>query len=295
MSNEELVKKVQQGINPGDNMEQLYIQNDGLIRKMAKKYSFMSDIDDLMQEAYFGLCEAAKRYEDTAGVLFMSYATFWIKQSMRRYLENNGRTVRIPSGLNSKILDYKKIVLDYGIQLGRKPTDREICLYLGISEKTLTEIKKSAYQYDNIQSLDEYIPEADDLSLEECVPDPSVDIGNEVIDRMINNSLHNELWQIVEDNVSPEENTVIVARFKQDMTLDAIGQSIGKSRDMARQIEAKALRKLRRSRITRQLEEKFEVNYARCYRGSLTGFKNTWNSIVEDIAIKNLECMRGEA
>lgn len=76
------------------------------------------------------------------------------------------------------------------------------------------------------------------------------------------------------------------------MSLEATGQLIGKSRDMARNIEAQALRKLRLARIRRQLEEKFEINYARAYSGSLTRFKNRWTSIVEEIAIRNIDEIR---
>ncbi len=288
MSNEELVKQIQQGINSSDNMEQLYQQNYSLIRIIARKYAFNDDMDDLLQEAYFGLYEAVQRYEDTAGVLFMSYATFWIKQAIRRYIENNGRIIRIPSGLYSKILDYKKVVSTYSSQLGRKPSDSEICRHLGINEKALIEIKKAIYQYDNMQSLDDFIPEAGDMLLEDCIPDPSVDIGNDVVNRMIESNLHNELWQIVKDNTSPEENTVIITRYRKNMSLEATGQTIGKSKDMVRSLEAKAFRKLRLNKVKRILEEKFEVNYARAYRGSLGSFNNTWNSVVEDIVIKNM-------
>jgi transcriptional regulator with XRE-family HTH domain len=121
-----------------------------------------------------------------------------------------------------------------------------------------------------------------------------IDIENIVIERMLENSRQTELWRIVRDNVTEEENTVISARYRNNLSHEVIGQYLGKSREMARQIEAKALRKLRRSRITRQLEERFEVNYARAYRGSLGSFNYTWNSIVENIAIRNLDALSNE-
>jgi RNA polymerase primary sigma factor len=291
MSNEELVKQIQKGINSVNNMELLYQQNDGYSRKIAKKYCFMDDISDLMQEAYFGLYEAVNRYEDTAGVLFMTYAAYWIKQSIIRYLESNGRTVRIPSGLNAKMLRYKKVITAYELQLGRKPTDYELCRHLGVDNNILTALRKAIYQFGNIKSLNEPLQgsEDDSILLGDGVPDLNTNIEKDTIDRMIDNRIHSELWQIVEHNTTPEENSVIQARYIQSMTLEATGQSIGQSREKARQIEARALRKLRLPRIRRKLEEKFEMNYARGYRGSITNFKYTGTSITEYIALCNLE------
>lgn len=289
MSNEELVKEIQKGINPGDNMELLYQQNDGYIRKIARRYAFLDDMDDLMQEAYFGLYEAVQRYEDTAGVLFMTYAAFWIRQSIIRYLENNGRTVRIPSGCKTKLLQYKKVVTAYQMELGRKPTDYELCRYLRVSSTVLKAIRKAIYQYDNMQSLDEPLPGTEDILLGEGVPDQHTNVENDTINSMMENRIHSELWQIVKQNTSTEENAVIQARYIKSMSLEATGQFIGQTRDRARNIEAKALMKLRRPRVTRLLKEKFEVNCAWCYRGSFNSFKYTGSSIVEDIALRNLE------
>jgi RNA polymerase primary sigma factor len=288
MSNEEIVKQIQQGINPGDNMDKLYRQNYGMICNIARRYAFMDELDDLLQEAYFGLYEAVKRYEDTAGVLFMSYASYWIKQSIQRYIENNGRCIRIPVAMQNNINKYKKVIAAFQVTQGRKPTDRELCACIGISKHALEEINKTV-DSDKIQSLDDYLPGSEDITLCDTVPDTDTDIENSVVDRMIEQSRKAELWEIVRDNVTLEENEVINARFLKNMTLEQTGALISKSRDMVRQIEAKALRKLRRSRITRQLEERFEVNYARAYRGSLGSFNYTWNSIVEEIALRNLE------
>ena len=291
MSNEELVKQIQKGNNQTDNMEQLYKQNEGYIRKIAYKYSYTKeDREDLLQEAYFGLYEAVQRYEDTAGVLFMSYAAYWIRQAITRYLENNGRTVRMPSHLYNKIIRYKKLISAYEMQLRRKPTDRELRGHLGVRQEALERIKKAYHEYYSIGSLDELIPGTDgDMQLSEIIADPNTDVENSVIDGMMEKSKRTELWGIVKDNVTPEQNKVIECRYKGNMTLEATGQLIGKTRDIARNLEGQALRKLRLSRISRRLEEKFEVNISRGYRGSFSHFKNTGYSIVEDIAIRNLE------
>jgi len=290
MSNEELVKQIQQGINQADNLEQLYKQNKNYIYKIASRYAHADEIEDLMQEAYFGLYEAVQRYEDTAGILFMTYASYWIRQAIKRYLENNGRAIRLSNDMYNKIMRYNWLVSAYEMQLGRRPTDREVRRHLGISQKALDIIKKAYHDFYNIKSLDEIVPGTDDdMQLNEVIADKNTDIENSVIDKMIEESKRTELWQIVKDNVTPEQNTVITARYRKNMTLEATGQLIGKSRDMARQIEANALKKLRLPRIRRLLQEKFEINYARVYRGSLSDFRHKWSSIVEDIAIKNLD------
>lgn len=279
---------IQQGIDPGDSIERLYQQNYRLIFQIVRKYSYRDEMDDLLQEAYFGLYEAVKRYESTAGVKFMSYATYWIRQSIQRYLENNGRCIRIPVAMQSNIRKYHRVMEAFEQEVGRNPTDRELCHYLSISKKSLEEVKKAVFS-DRVQSLDEYLPGTEDMELSETVRDYSIDMENDVVDGMIERSKRTELWHIVRDNVTESENIVISARFRSDMSLEAAGQMIGISRDRVRQLEASGLRKLRRSRITRLLKEKFEINYARGYHGGLSNFRYTGTSIVESIVIKNLE------
>ena len=293
MSNEELVKQIQQGINQTDNIEKLYQQNRGYIFKIASRYSHVCDIEDLMQEAYFGLYEAVQRYENTAGVLFMSYAAYWIRQSIARYLENNGLTVRIPSHTYNKVIRYKRLISAYEMQLGRKPTDREFRGHLEVSQQVLESVKKAYHEFYNMGSLDKVIPGIEsELKLSETIADSDVDIENSVVDSMIEGSKRTELWEIVKVNTTPAENKVIRARYIKSMSLEATGQSIGQTRDRVRNIEAKALRKLRHPSVRRKLEEKFEVNYAKAYRGSVSSFKNTGTSITEYIALCNLELER---
>mgnify|MGYP004537000591 CR=1 FL=1 len=113
MSNEEIVQEIQNGINVTENMELLYRQNTPLIRKFIKPYSHYENIEDLEQESYFGLFEAAKNYDPNKEAKFITYARFWIVQAVYRYIQCNIPAVRIPSGLNGKINRYKKYVNKY--------------------------------------------------------------------------------------------------------------------------------------------------------------------------------------
>ena len=106
MTNEQLVAQIQGGLDVKENMQQLYLQNKGMIYRMVKKYrniDKMTDIDDLMQQAYLGLVEAVDRYEPEKGVLFLSYATYWIVQSVKRYLEQCGRVMYLPAHTQEKV------------------------------------------------------------------------------------------------------------------------------------------------------------------------------------------------
>lgn len=291
MTNEELVKLIQSDINQTDNLKQLYVQNERFIHMFARRYAHnQDDIDDLMQEGYFGLCEAVKRYEDTAGVLFMSYAKFWIKQAMIKYLRNNGRTIRMAAWLHDKIIQYKKLLSTFEMEKGRKPTDEEICYCMDISQEKLDTIKQ-AYHNDSMQSLDAIIPgsENEDLTFGDTVRDKSVNVEDTIVDDMMEQNVKTNFWRIIGENVNEQENDVLIMRYCDNMTLAAAGKKRNLTRARMRQIEATALKKLRRARVRRLLSEEFEVNYAREYRGGLTRFKNTWSSITEEIAIRAIE------
>lgn len=288
MSNEDIVKLIQKGINTQENLGMLYLNNERYIRKIAMHYDFLTDIDDLMQEGYFGLTEAVNRYEDTAGVKFMTYARFWIRRAMKRYIETYCKTVSIPKNLQSDIYRYKKIISVYQKTYGRKPTDQELCSFLNLTYNALEKLKRVIHTFEDIESLESQIPGSDDLVLGDAVAD-GTDLENDIIDKMMDKRLKSELWQIVKENTSENENQVLKLRFKDDMTLQAIGNELGVTREWVRQIEAKAIRKLRLSRVTRQLKEKYEINYATAYRSSYAAWKNEWESAPERIAIRNIE------
>ena len=109
MDNEQLVARIRAGVDTADNMLILYEQNHGFIHKMALKYSGYAEIEDLKQEAYIGLCAAVEHYDEDKGVAFISYAGFWIKQTMQRYIDNCGGVVRLPVHAREWIAKYKKI------------------------------------------------------------------------------------------------------------------------------------------------------------------------------------------
>lgn len=286
MSNEELVEQIRKGINTSDNMGQLYEQNKGMICKIARRYSSRADIEDLMQEAYFGLYEAVKRYESAAEVKFMSYATYWILQSIQRYVENNASSIRIPVHAQVLYGKYSKVVECFKEKHKRKPTDQEASRLLETSITVIQSMKKALYEVGNIDSLDQSIGgENDDILLSDSVVG-LIGIENDIVDQIIEEDKKNSLWGIVEENTSELENQVIVSRYKNDLTLEATGKEIGVSRERVRQMESKALKKLRTSRVKRTIAERYEIAMVEAYRGSVGSFKRTWTSATERAALK---------
>ena len=133
MNNEEIVSEIRAGRSVSENMEILYTRNLPLIKKFIKPYTAYECETDLLQESYFGLWEAVQHYETSANVRFMTYAEYWIRQSVQRYLEKCGSMVRIPGHTRQKIARYKKTVQELEQELGRVPTDNEIADKMRVS------------------------------------------------------------------------------------------------------------------------------------------------------------------
>lgn len=141
MTNEQLVKEIRNGYSVTENMRLLYESNLPLIKRYIKKYVAYENMEDLLQEAYFGLWEAVKHYETFENALFMSYASFWIKQAAQRYIENCGPTGRIPAHRNQMIIRYKKTIQGLKHEFSRIPTDKEIADTMRVPVEVIPEIK----------------------------------------------------------------------------------------------------------------------------------------------------------
>ena len=246
MSNEELVKEIQSGINPQENMAQLYFQNIGLLRNICLKFAHNEEMEDLLQEAFFGLYEAVNHYESGSDVLFMTYAPYWIRQRLRFYTINNGHLIRIPMHALEKV---KLDVCSLDCPAGEE------------GEETLC---------DFIQA---------DLSVE-----------NDVCDKLYENYTKNELWGIVEQYTSTLERNVLIDRFKNNLSYREIGIAYNISGAKVRDIEHKALRRMKIGKIKRELLQKFDIVDCGMYRSGLKKFTKHENiSTVEYIAIRRAE------
>lgn len=289
VSNEELVNNIQNGIEPTKNMELLYLNNKGFIYSIAKRYSSYCDIDDLMQEAYFGLYEAVEKYEDAGEAKFVTYARYWIVQAIQRYIENTCRTVRVPVYMQQLNNQYKKKVNVFKCEYNRDPTDKEASRMLDCNVSTIKNMRKQMYEIDGMDSLDRSInDDGDNMVLSDSVIG-SNGIENDILDRFIEKDKKNSLWGIVEANTNERENRVIVDRYKYNKTLDTLGGELGVSRERIRQIEKIAMKKLRTVRVKRILSERYEIALQVAYKGGINRFHNTWSSATERAAIKLYE------
>lgn len=285
MSNEELVEKIRNGYSVTENMQMLYEQNLPLLRKFIKPYIHYESEEDLLQECYFGLWEAVRHYESSENVLFMTYARYWIHQSVQRYLESCGSIIRRSAGFRQKIARYKKTIREFEQEQGRTPTDTEIAAHTNLKESEIQEIKIAIQ---GVANLDSPLKADDELTLSDTVAD-DFSLENVIIDKIYDEYQQNTVWAIVARYTDSKQRQVIEEHYREGKTLSQIARESGISLERVRQYKAAGLRKLRRGKAERELREKLEIVDAAAYRSGFTKFKEHGDSIVEYLAVRKAE------
>lgn len=285
MDNEQLVARINAGIDTADNMLLLYQQNKGLIYTIAKKYSGLAELDDLAQEGYIGLCEAVSHYDNAAGVKFSSYAGTVIRRHMQRYIHGNS-AVSMSEHMSTLVYEYNRLRNAFIARYDRKPTDREICHYLELSGKQLALLKKAA-QMSHTASLDMPIGEEDGKATLCDTLKADYDTEQEVLERVQQEQLKETIWKAV-DSLPERQADIIRKRYAEGKTLQETGESIGITRERVRQEEYKAFRALRNPRRFERLHSFADsMIYSRALRGNgVERFNTTWTSSTEDVALK---------
>lgn len=284
MTNEELVEKIQNRIDVQENMGILYEQNKPIIFKIVKPYSKIIDIEDLMQEAYFGLYNAALKFDIKSEYKFLTYARYSILGKVNRYCKNTGKMKRLPVNLLEQISKYYKFIKDYEENNNEKPSDDEIIQHLKISKKRLNELKRYIVE-DNVNSLNDQIGE--DYTLENVIADEHM-IEQEICDKMMNQQLKNELWNEV-DKLPIRTSQIIKSRYKENKSRIFLASKENISPSRIEQIEYQGLKELSENKKVRELAQNYYYDTSIAYRGNFKSFKESGCSVVERMVIKKVD------
>ena len=224
-----------------------------LVVSVAKRYAGRGlPFLDLIQEGNLGLMKAAEKFEPERGFKFSTYATWWIRQSITRAIADQGRTIRIPVHLVESINRVKKTAGDLLRKNGLEPTVEEIAVRLDMEPARVRELLQLAQ--DPI-SLETPVGEEEDAHLEDFIQDEEAGVPVDEAGRQL---LRRELFSVLK-SLTPREERVIALRFGLEdgraRTLEELGKEFNVTRERVRQIEAKALRKLRHPSRAKRLRD----------------------------------------
>src|SRR5580700_1658209 len=244
----ELAARIKRG--DGEARALMIKANLRLVVKIAHDYAnFGLPLLDLISEGNIGLVKAVERFDPAKGGKLSTYGAWWIKQSIKRAMANQSKTIRLPVHLVDKIAKVRRVAMQMSEELGREPTDEELAEEIGISSAKVSQLKRVSIRP---ASLDAPISDDDSAKFGELVGDEDAQTPFELLrDKNMRDEL-SELLEVLDDR----ERKIIFKRFGLDggkpKTLEEVGEKFGVTRERIRQLQNIALAKLRRALAKRE-------------------------------------------
>ena len=238
----ELAARIQRGDRKA--RDHMIRANLRLVVKIAHDYDGLGlPLLDLINEGNLGLMKAVERFDPAKGGKLSTYGSWWIKQSIRRAIANQSKTIRLPVHLVDKISKMRRTAMRLQEEFGREPTDEELGEELGITAARVSQMRMAAIRP---ASLDAPIGDEDSNNFAEVVQDESADTPYEQLEEKTVTRMLQEMVKTLDQR----ESTILRARFGLDggpeKTLEEVGEKFGVTRERVRQIQNIALKKLRK-------------------------------------------------